>query len=78
VIIAGASQGIGVGLVAGFRAAGCAVVGTARSIQALVEPDLVTVAGDIAHADTAERVVQHALDRFGRIDCLINNAGIGE
>lgn len=75
-IITGASQGIGAGLVAGFRAAGYAVVGTARSIASSSEPDYCTVAGDIAEASTAEHVVQEALDRFGRIDTLVNDAGI--
>src|SRR5437870_9973282 len=75
-IITGASQGIGAGLVAGFRAAGYAVVGTSRSIPSSDEPDYVSVQGDIADPGTAERVVARALDRFGRIDSLINNAGI--
>jgi NAD(P)-dependent dehydrogenase (short-subunit alcohol dehydrogenase family) len=75
-VITGASQGIGAGLVAGFRRAGYAVVGTARSIPSSEDPDFVTVEGDLAHVDTAQRVVEQALDRFGRIDSLINNAGI--
>ncbi|HXW79361.1 MAG TPA: SDR family oxidoreductase [Acidimicrobiales bacterium] len=75
-IVTGASQGIGAGLVAGFRRTGYAVVGTARSIASSGEPDYCTVAGDITEAGTAERVAQEALDRFGRIDTLVNNAGI--
>ncbi|MGH2871452.1 MAG: SDR family NAD(P)-dependent oxidoreductase [Solirubrobacteraceae bacterium] len=75
-IITGASQGIGAGLVAAFQRAGYAVVATSRSIHAADEHDLLTVAGDIAVAATADQVVGHALDRFGRIDSLINNAGI--
>src|SRR3954454_11886775 len=75
-IITGASQGIGAGLVAGFRGSGYAVVGTSRSIRSSDEPDYLTVQGDIADAETAEQVVQQALERFGRIDTLINNAGI--
>jgi NAD(P)-dependent dehydrogenase (short-subunit alcohol dehydrogenase family) len=75
-IITGASQGIGAGLVAGFRRAEYAVVGTSRSIPASDEPDYLTVPGDITDAETADRVVQQAIDRFGRIDSLINNAGI--
>jgi NAD(P)-dependent dehydrogenase (short-subunit alcohol dehydrogenase family) len=51
-------------------------VGTSRSIRPCDEPDYLTVPGDIAEADTARRVVEQALDRFGRIDSLINNAGI--
>ncbi len=75
-IITGASHGIGAGLVAAFRAAGYAVVGTARSIPASAEPDLVTVPGDLADPRTAGSVVAAALDRFGRIDSLVNNAGV--
>jgi len=75
-IITGASQGIGAGLTAAFRHAGYRVVGTSLSIANSEDPDFVTVSGDIADAETAERVVQQALHRFGRIDSLINNAGI--
>ncbi|GAA1384340.1 SDR family NAD(P)-dependent oxidoreductase [Catellatospora chokoriensis] len=75
-VITGASQGIGAGLVEGYRKLGYGVVATSRSITASGDPDIVTVQGDIAHADTAERVTQAALDRFGRIDTLVNNAGI--
>jgi len=75
-IITGASQGIGAGLVAGFRASGYAVVGTSRSIRPSDESGYLTVQGDISEANTAERVAEQALDRFGRIDSLINNAGL--
>ncbi|HUO73036.1 MAG TPA: SDR family oxidoreductase [Solirubrobacteraceae bacterium] len=76
-IITGASQGIGAGLVAGFRRAGYAVVGVARSLLLPEnEHEYVAIAGDIADGETAQRAVDQALDRFGRIDTLINNAGI--
>ena len=75
-IITGAEQGIGAGPVAAYRGAGYAVVGTSLSIPASDDPDLLTVRGDITEPDTAERVVEQGLDRFGRIDSLINNAGI--
>ncbi len=75
-IITGASQGIGAGLVTAFMREGYAVVATSRSISPSHEAGLVTVHGDIADAETAERVVEQALDRFGRVDSLINNAGI--
>ena len=75
-IITGASHGIGAGLVAGFRRSGYAVVGTSRSIPSSDARDYLSVQGDIADPETAERVVERALDRFGRIDSLINNAGI--
>ena len=75
-IITGASQGIGAGLVAGFRASGYAVVGTSRSIRPSDDADYLTVQGDISEAMTAKRVAEQTLDRFGRIDSLINDAGI--
>ena len=76
VIITGASQGIGVGLVAGYRRAGYAVIGVARSLPSSDDNEYVAVEGDIADAETAQRAVDQARDRFGRIDTLINNAGI--
>src|SRR3954454_3243933 len=75
-IITGASQGIGAGLAAGFRRAGYAVVGTARSMPRSADDRYVVVEGDIADAETARRVVGQAVDRFGRVDTLVNNAGI--
>jgi len=75
-IVTGASQGIGEGLVNGFRARGYGVVATSRSIRPSNDPDIVTVAGDIGDPETAKRLVAAALDRFGRIDTLVNNAGI--
>jgi NAD(P)-dependent dehydrogenase (short-subunit alcohol dehydrogenase family) len=75
-IITGAERGIGAGLAAAFRRAGYAVVATSLTIPASDEPDLITVKGDITDAETARRVVERALVRFGRIDSLINNAGV--
>jgi NAD(P)-dependent dehydrogenase (short-subunit alcohol dehydrogenase family) len=75
-IITGASQGIGAGLVAAFRRAGYGVVGTSRSIRSSDDSDYLTVQGDITDTGTAKRVVEQALDRFARVDSLINNAGI--
>jgi NAD(P)-dependent dehydrogenase (short-subunit alcohol dehydrogenase family) len=75
-VITGASQGIGSGLATGYRRAGYAVVGSARSATPGGDDDFVMVAGDIADPQTAQRIVDHALARFGRIDTLINNAGV--
>jgi NAD(P)-dependent dehydrogenase (short-subunit alcohol dehydrogenase family) len=75
-IVTGASQGIGAGLVEGFRSAGYAVVGSSRSIDPSDTPDLLTVKGDIAAVETARMIVEQAVSRFGRVDSLINNAGI--
>jgi NAD(P)-dependent dehydrogenase (short-subunit alcohol dehydrogenase family) len=76
VIITGASQGIGAGLVERFRSAGYAAVGSSRSISPSDSPDFITVRGDIADVETAEMIVEQAVNRFGRVDSLINNAGI--
>ena len=75
-IISGASRGIGAGLVAAYRRRGWAVVATARTIAPSADPDVVTVEGDVAESVTASRVTRAALDRFGRIDTLVNNAGV--
>jgi len=75
-IITGGSQGIGAGLVTGYRGRGWAVVASARTIKPSEDPDLVTVAGDIAEPATAGRIIDAAMDRFGRIDTLVNNAGV--
>ncbi|HET6156930.1 MAG TPA: SDR family oxidoreductase [Dongiaceae bacterium] len=75
-IITGASQGIGAALVEGFRGKGYRVVANSRSIKPSDKADLVTVAGDIADPAVAKRVVDTAIERFGRVDTLVNNAGI--
>lgn len=75
-IVTGASQGIGAGVVAAYRQNGFSVVATSRNIQPSADPDLLAVAGDIRERAVAQRVVAAALERFGRIDTLVNNAGI--
>ncbi|WP_433286670.1 SDR family NAD(P)-dependent oxidoreductase [Pseudonocardia sp. CA-142604] len=75
-IITGASQGIGEGLVTAYRQIGYAVVANSRSIKPSDDAGVVTVAGDIADPATAQDIVSTALDRFGRIDALVNNAGV--
>jgi NAD(P)-dependent dehydrogenase (short-subunit alcohol dehydrogenase family) len=75
-IITGASQGIGAGLTRAYREQGYAVIATARSIGSSEDSGILAVEGDIADPDTAQRIVDAAIERFGRIDTLINNAGI--
>jgi len=75
-IITGGSRGIGAGLVAGYRARGWAVVACALTIKPSDDEDLLTVEGDVADSATADRVVRGATERFGRIDTLVNDAGI--
>jgi NAD(P)-dependent dehydrogenase (short-subunit alcohol dehydrogenase family) len=76
VIVTGASQGIGAGLVKSFREKNYRVVANSRSIRPSDDRDILAVAGDISEPETAKRVVEQALSRFGRIDSLVNNAGI--
>jgi NAD(P)-dependent dehydrogenase (short-subunit alcohol dehydrogenase family) len=75
-IITGGSRDIGAGLVAGYRGEGWGVVASARAIEPSQDAGLVTVAADITERATAERIVDAALRRFGRIDTLVNNAGV--
>ena len=75
-VITGASQGIGAGLVAAYRNAGWRVIANSRSMPQSNDPDILVIAGDISEPDTAERIVAEGIDRFGRIDTLINNAGV--
>ncbi len=75
-VITGASRGIGAGLVAGYRDRGWAVVATARKIEPSADPGLLTVSADVTEPGSAGRIIGGALDRFGRIDTLVNNAGV--
>src|SRR5215469_1478860 len=75
-VVTGASQGIGAGLVAGYRAQGWAVVANSRAIKPADDPHVLTVEGDVSQPETADRIVIEALERFGRIDTLVNNAGV--
>jgi NAD(P)-dependent dehydrogenase (short-subunit alcohol dehydrogenase family) len=75
-IITGASQGIGSALVKAFRDRNYRVVANSRKIPPSSDPDILAVPGDIADPKTSQRIVAEALDRFGRIDTLVNNAGI--
>ena len=80
VIVTGASQGIGAGVVKAFLARGCNVVGTARSATKSKElspsDHLALVDGDIGQSETAQKVAEVAIDRFGSIDAVVANAGI--
>jgi NAD(P)-dependent dehydrogenase (short-subunit alcohol dehydrogenase family) len=75
-LITGASQGIGASLVRAYRERNYRVVATARSIKQSGDDGVLVVPGDIADRKTAERAVAEAVSRFGRIDTLVNNAGI--
>src|SRR5215471_16906723 len=75
-IVTGASHGIGAGLVAGYRRLGYRVVATSRSIEPSKDEHVLAIPGDIRDPATAKRVVAAAKERFGRVDTLVNNAGI--
>ena len=79
-IVTGASSGIGLGITQALLDRGYRVVGTSRSITKSKElepsPDLVLVNGDAGRKETAVVVAETAVKNFGRIDLLVNNAGI--
>ncbi|OSJ26608.1 3-oxoacyl-ACP reductase [Bradyrhizobium japonicum] len=76
VVITGASKGFGAGLVKAYSDRNYRVIANSRSIKPSTDPDILTIAGDVADPTTADRIVEEGLARFGRIDTLINNAGI--
>jgi len=80
VIVTGASQGIGAGVVKAFLARGYDVVGTARSATKSKElsasEHLALIDGDIGQFDTAQKVAELAIKKFGSIDAVVANAGI--
>jgi NAD(P)-dependent dehydrogenase (short-subunit alcohol dehydrogenase family) len=75
-VVTGASQGLGEGFVKAYRARGWRVVGNSRSIKPSGDPDYITVPGDVGDPAIARKVVETAIKEFGRVDTLINNAGI--
>src|ERR1700742_465433 len=75
-VITGASQGIGAALVKAYRDRDYGVVATSRSIRPTGDDQILTVPGDIADRKTALRAISEGVARFGRIDTLINNAGV--
>ena len=75
-VITGASRGIGAALVKAYRDRNYRVVATALSIEPSNDDEVLTVSGDIADRKTAERAISEGMARFGRLDTLVNNAGI--
>ncbi|MFJ7217948.1 SDR family NAD(P)-dependent oxidoreductase [Amycolatopsis sp. NPDC098790] len=75
-VVTGASQGIGAAVVEAYRKLGYAVVANSRSITPSGDAGILTVAGDIADPAVGARVVEQALATFGRVDTLVNNAGV--
>jgi NAD(P)-dependent dehydrogenase (short-subunit alcohol dehydrogenase family) len=75
-IITGASRGIGEGLVSAYRKLGYAVVANSRSIADIDDTMVLAVPGDVAQPGVGQRIIDTAIERFGRVDTLVNNAGI--
>src|SRR5690606_22458784 len=86
VIVTGASSGLGVAFAHAFAQAGADVVLGARRadrLEAVAEGvrtngrSVLTVETDVADPEQCQRLVDAAMDKFGRVDVLVNNAGIG-
>ncbi|MFI5893618.1 SDR family NAD(P)-dependent oxidoreductase [Actinoplanes sp. NPDC051513] len=75
-VVTGASQGIGAATVTAYRKLGWNVVATSRTIKPSDDPGVLVVPGDIADPAVAARVISAGLAEFGRIDTLVNNAGV--
>ena len=75
-IVTGGSRGIGAGVITGYRQRGWAVVANAVTIKGSGDADVLTIEGDITERATAVQIIGRAIDRFGRVDTLVNNAGI--
>ncbi|WKG02628.1 SDR family NAD(P)-dependent oxidoreductase [Mycolicibacterium sp. HK-90] len=75
-VITGASQGIGEALVAGYRKLGYAVVANSRNIGESDDPMVLAVPGDIGRPGLGKQLIDAAVERFGRVDTIVNNAGI--
>ncbi|MBR8460435.1 SDR family oxidoreductase [Burkholderia dolosa] len=76
VVVTGASRGIGAKVVDAFRALDYRIIAISRSIRPSDDENILSIAGDIGDRSTAERIISEGVARFGRIDTLVNNAGI--
>ena len=76
VVITGASRGIGAQLSKAYRHIGYQVIASSRSMRTSDDPAILVIEGDITRPETAERILGMAAERFGRIDTLVNNAGV--
>jgi len=75
-LVTGASQGIGAALAEAYRGLGYALVAVARSMEESDDPDVLNVSGDLSRPGTGARAVEQAMERFGRVDTVVNNAGV--
>src|SRR5260370_41085663 len=76
VVITGASRGIGAQLSKAYKHIGYQVIANSRSMRESNDPAILAIEGDISRPETAERILGTAAERFGRIDTLVNNAGV--
>ena len=76
IVVTGASQGIGAAILKAFRQQNHSLVATSRSMKSVDDPNILAVQGDVGDAETAKRVFNAALERSGRVDTLVNNAGM--
>src|SRR3954470_12721813 len=78
VLVTGASSGVGKETALAFAAAGFEVIGTGRNTARVTAPAGVTYLDlDVTSDESVASVVKQVIDRFGRIDVLVNNAGVG-
>ncbi|MBR7834836.1 SDR family oxidoreductase [Actinospica durhamensis] len=75
-IITGATGGIGSAIVGAYRELGYAVVATSREMPGSEDPQVLAVNADLVEPDAGERIVGAAMDRFGRVDSVVNSAGV--
>ena len=75
-VVTGASQGMGAEIVKALRKLDYRVVANSRSIKQSDDKTILSIAGDIGDPSTAKRIISEGIARFGRIDTLVNNAGI--
>ena len=76
VIVTGGSQNIGAGIAAAYRQQGWAVVAVARTIEPSEDDLVLTIEADLSDPSSSDRIVGATLDEFGRVDTLVNNAGL--
>ncbi len=76
-VVTGAARGIGHAAAVMLRERGAMVVASDRSptVHDLAADDIATVVGDVADQDSARATMELAVERFGRLDVLVNNAG---